>query len=800
MGRSSATVALGAVAALRRAGPGSAAELRQCELLAETLSAEDADQVADTAAAVCSAGGAELLLERAKRRGDAVLPAVAAVEQLAYSESSRCRLAASPAPARLVELLRDRVADAGCAEELRALLRLCGNLAIDPPAAARLCVLGCIPALVELAAAAGEEDPVTVDTAAFALDAFGTSADRYAYIGRCAELTGGFLGTLCSCAAAAGGEARADEGEEEEEKEEKQETEEEHEEVEEGEEEGGATGERALGLLRALVLGGHVQPVALLGTAPVAAVLRLGRKAPPESDAAHLCKVLLWAWTAEAEGVAVMAAPPAALRHDAACTAALLAPVSRRCAELAAEAAEELAASITASRSAAGGCAAVAADHLYSALPPALRGSVAGAAAREEEPRARPSKRRRADAEPSPEQSRRPRLPLGRLAAARLAGSVGPADSGALAAALRRAALALAEGPQNRSDPRWWDVRLEPGSTQPYFACRGEEGYALASARRGRAEEIFRQGSSCGQGLVRVTRHGPWLRLRFDDSEQGLAWAGWAGTPGWREGRADPEVLGYDYIRSMAAATVGFLPNRKQPLQVCCIGLGSAALPAWVAHHFPSAALEVVERDSTVIAAAREAFGHTFVDAPPPGQDAPGRAGSPGAGSRAAGPWAVCEADAHAYLAAQPREGYDVLLVDAYGREGTVPEHLTSPEFLRLCGGALAPGGVCVAQLPNGPPQSAERALAGRYAQSLAAAVGGPVHFVRIDRQPSNVVLAACRPGSGSQRGKGAAARASALSRQLGLAFDAGELLSTVRPMCTGGAGDEDFVPPEMWG
>jgi hypothetical protein len=82
-----------------------------------------------------------------------------------------------------------------------------------------------------------------------------------------------------------------------------------------------------------------------------------------------------------------------------------------------------------------------------------------------------------------------------------------------------------------------------------------------------------------------VNQHGPWRCLTTGgEVEQGLAYFDGA-TP-------QPQVLGYQYLRVMLAAALGFCalappgppPAADRPRYVC-VGLGTGALPGYLAHH-----------------------------------------------------------------------------------------------------------------------------------------------------------------------------------------------------------------------
>ena len=62
--------------------------------------------------------------------------------------------------------------------------------------------------------------------------------------------------------------------------------------------------------------------------------------------------------------------------------------------------------------------------------------------------------------------------------------------------------------------------------------------------------------------------------------------------------------------------------------------------------------------------------------------------------------------------------------MDAYDGLGEVPAHLTDVDFMQACAAALAPGGLLVANLFNGPQGSPERRVVEEFAMQMAQTVG----------------------------------------------------------------------------
>jgi len=322
------------------------------------------------------------------------------------------------------------------------------------------------------------------------------------------------------------------------------------------------------------------------------------------------------------------------------------------------------------------------------------------------------------------------------------------------------------------SPPAWWDLgaRLEAFSR---LDQRSEYGYMEHDSP---AEVLFERESDVN-GVVRVVAHGPWRSLRFNDVEQGLTYV--VEDP---DGtcRADVDVLGYEYLRCMtaAAAAHGALTgppvdlrgdgadpepgssgssgsSGSPPPRVICVGLGSGALPAFIARKFPRCAVEIVEIDPVVVEAASEHHGVSTREAEHRGVST--RGGDAGTPRSDAGSLDVVVGDAGEFMAsaaaavmrgdAPPAA---VIFLDAFDGEGRVPAHLSSPAFLDACAAATASGGVVVANVFNGAEGTPQRANAETYAGELTRRVGAVTSFAV--EPPVNVVFVATKGGGGETR------------------------------------------------
>ena len=315
------------------------------------------------------------------------------------------------------------------------------------------------------------------------------------------------------------------------------------------------------------------------------------------------------------------------------------------------------------------------------------------------------------------------------------------------------------------ASPRWWDVkaRLET-------ALRGDErsefGYLEHDSE---GETVFRARSK-HNGDVRVVKHGPWRSLRFNEVEQGLSYVRETTNEGSSRVVADLDVLGYEYLRCMTAAAaatcaldkradwrgVGETLARERLGErltlagsspggntVVCVGLGSGAMPAFIANAFPELSVDVVEIDDVVVDAAEKALGLPGIRAT-------------AANARLENLRVVIgdAAEFMASAAAAVRRGEtpaaSTIFLDAFDGDGETPTHLTSAAFLRDCAARVKPGGVVVANCFNGVRGSKARHAAESFAVALAREIG-PVTSWTVET-PVNVIFAARKERASSDR------------------------------------------------
>lgn len=142
-----------------------------------------------------------------------------------------------------------------------------------------------------------------------------------------------------------------------------------------------------------------------------------------------------------------------------------------------------------------------------------------------------------------------------------------------------------------------------------------------------------------------------------------------------------PEALAFPYTQAMMSCLL-FVPA---PRRVLCVGLGAGSVPQALAAACPEALIDSVEINPTITALAKSHFG--FLET---------------ARNR------VHTADARDFIERAAAGGvrYDVILLDAFDAE-YVPPHLATRGFFAAVAGALAPGGVMMANTFSCRPAAA---------------------------------------------------------------------------------------------
>lgn len=177
-----------------------------------------------------------------------------------------------------------------------------------------------------------------------------------------------------------------------------------------------------------------------------------------------------------------------------------------------------------------------------------------------------------------------------------------------------------------------------------------------------------------------------------------------------------PEVLEYDYMRWIAGFIAGHGASRacSEPYQAVHLGAGGCALPAYVAHRWPSDNT-AVEVDAGLARLVRWAFDP---------------------------PVTLKVAEARAFTHALPAASVDVLVRDVFAGPDT-PRALTTVEFYRAARDALTDGGLFVANVGDRAGLHETRAeLAGLSTLFRHTAVAAPANMLS-GRAYGNVVIAA---------------------------------------------------------
>ncbi|MCL4688769.1 MAG: fused MFS/spermidine synthase [Burkholderiales bacterium] len=197
----------------------------------------------------------------------------------------------------------------------------------------------------------------------------------------------------------------------------------------------------------------------------------------------------------------------------------------------------------------------------------------------------------------------------------------------------------------------------------------------------------------------------------------------------------DPFELAFAYTRKMMAFLL-FLP---EPRAILMLGLGGGSLAKWCHRHLPGARVTAVEIDPDVIA-----FRDQFL-VPPDGER-----------------FRVVRGDAAQYVA-QCEEKADVVIIDAFDRDGVAPA-LCTREFYRDVRAMLSRSGVVAANLV-GP--KAERVA---HLEMLRTVFEGNVILLPI-ADDGNYVAFAFRDPAFEPRWRWMAGEARALKARYGLDF-----------------------------
>jgi spermidine synthase len=202
-----------------------------------------------------------------------------------------------------------------------------------------------------------------------------------------------------------------------------------------------------------------------------------------------------------------------------------------------------------------------------------------------------------------------------------------------------------------------------------------------------------------------------------------------------------PRHLELAYLRG-AMTALAFVPA---PRRVLVVGLGGGSMPMFLRSLYPSLSIDVVDIDPEVVKVAHRFFGLK--------EDARLR---------------VHVADGRRFIE-ESRGGYDLVFLDAYGPD-SIPFHLATREFLAAVQRALSPGGLVVGNVwaaPNPLFSSMVRTYQAQFPSVQVLELAGSVNRIVFAR------AAATAPSL-----EEVAKQGSALSRQHGLSFDLGRLLT----------------------
>jgi len=153
--------------------------------------------------------------------------------------------------------------------------------------------------------------------------------------------------------------------------------------------------------------------------------------------------------------------------------------------------------------------------------------------------------------------------------------------------------------------------------------------------------------------------------------------------------KADPVSLFLPYSQLMVSS----LALASEPRRGLILGHGGGSLAKWLARHWPSLELDIVEFDPTVVRMAEE-----FFDYHPPANHY------------------ISVKDGRAFLNRTDRT-YDVIWIDAFARD-MIPFHLTTVEFFSLVRTHLSPDGVVAVNLASSGKEG-DLARAAAVAQTM---------------------------------------------------------------------------------
>jgi len=191
------------------------------------------------------------------------------------------------------------------------------------------------------------------------------------------------------------------------------------------------------------------------------------------------------------------------------------------------------------------------------------------------------------------------------------------------------------------------------------------------------------------------------------------------GTPQSHVNLEDPTQLFYEYIQRMGHV-IDLIGMPGQPITAVHLGAGAMTLPRYIATTRPGSRQQVVELESDLVDLVR-------AELPLPR----------GAQIR------VRHGDAREVLGKFPgglRGAVDLLVIDIFSGSRT-PAHVTSLEFYREAVSLLAPDGIVLVNIADGPPLSFARSQVATLASAVSHVAALAEAQVLKGRRFGNVVL-----------------------------------------------------------